>query len=231
MVRAFVFAWFLFPGLLAVAFAAPPTITVPKEVTGNTGDFIPIVVETEGKQVKFVAITPGLKVFPPDFLVNPKSTVVSAAAEGDYTLLCYTGKGDEVSNPVYINVKIGAGGGVEPEPMGGAITKDPLYKLVKEHWKTVPAAEKAKKPALSAVYKATADSVSGIDTAGALFNVLKSATDARVGANVLKPLREAFGTELASFLPTTPSQVLTAEEKTETAKQLRRFSAILDSIK
>lgn len=215
----------------SVALAAPPEIKVPKKVEGAANDFIPVVVETEGKEVKFVAVTPGLKVFPSGLMSNKKATVVFAPVEGEYKLLCYTGKGDEVTDPVYVTVVVGEGGGGEVEPKVDPIAKDPLYAVVKDAYKGLKTEDKAKKKSLSAVYKVLADSLNGVDTAGALFTLIKDSSDARVGAEGLRPLRDIFGGELEPILPKIPNQVLSADEKTSVSKQLRRFASILDHLK
>lgn len=66
--------------LSGVAWAAPPVVTVPAEVTGDVGDFVAVKAAVkDGKAVKFVQIDAGLKVFPPGMLLDPTATVVTSA--------------------------------------------------------------------------------------------------------------------------------------------------------
>lgn len=92
---------------LSTAQAAPPTIEVPKEVTGEVGAFVVIRAKSDAKNVQFYHIDPGLSVFPSDLLTDPKATVVTSARDGTYRILVYAGNADGASIPVVIIVKIG----------------------------------------------------------------------------------------------------------------------------
>lgn len=104
-----------------LVWSAPPTVTLPAKVEGEAGDFIPVVATTTGEAVKYVALDPGLKVFPSAFLKDPKTTVV-LGAKGQYRLLAYTGTADGPSEPVIVLVVIG--GATEP-PKKDPPKKDP----------------------------------------------------------------------------------------------------------
>jgi len=228
--------------LTAVAIAAPPTIKLVGEAKGAKGDFIPIVVETEGKEVKFHPLSKELRVFPPAFLnPNIKGTVVSSLTEGTFDLLAYTAKGDELSNPVVIKVTVGSGG-VDPKPKpnpdpdpnpnpDNPILKDPLYTPVLQAYKGLTDSEKGNKVKLSEIYKAVSDQVGSTNTSAQLFGVINQATNDVIGQDNMRPVRALFGAELAKFLPSAAGQQLTAEQKGEAAKQLLRFSSILEAIK
>lgn len=95
------------------AYAAPPELVLPKEVTGDPAAFVIVPATTTGKTVSWKAIDPGLNVFPPALLKDTKTAVVSAAKPGRYRLLAVTAAGDEVSPFAETVVVIG---GVEPIP-------------------------------------------------------------------------------------------------------------------
>lgn len=99
-----------------MAWAAPPVVTVPKEIAGDVGDFVAVKAEVQdGKAVKFVPLDSGLKLFPAGLLSDPTATVVTSAKPGRYRILCYSGNADGPSDPVTVTVVIG--GAVKPDPV------------------------------------------------------------------------------------------------------------------
>lgn len=103
--------------LLALAFSAMaqgPSISLPKEVKGDVGDWIVVEATTDGKQVRWVAMSSALKVFPTQLLKDSKSAVVQANRPGRYRLLAYTAVGDVPSDPVITYIVVT--NGPDPEP-------------------------------------------------------------------------------------------------------------------
>ncbi len=96
--------------------AAPP-VTVPSEVQGEVSDFVTIRAKTDGKAVKFVALDPGLRVFPSDLLSDKKATVVTASKPGRYRLLAYSSVKDDPTEPAVVTVVIGGAAPVPPTPV------------------------------------------------------------------------------------------------------------------
>jgi hypothetical protein len=93
--------------------AAPPTLTIPKEIAGEPGAFIVVRAESDSPWVNFRADS-GLAVFPANLLSDRKATVVTARAPGRFTLHAYTGNVDGgVDADVVIVV-----GGAPPVPPG-----------------------------------------------------------------------------------------------------------------
>lgn len=82
--------------------AAEPFVTLPAEITGEPGAFIAVRPTTNGKQVPYLATTPGLNVFPADMLRDATSTVVTAQT-GRYQLVAYTAIGDVPSDPAVVS--------------------------------------------------------------------------------------------------------------------------------
>lgn len=99
---------------LAGASAAPPVVEAPAQVKGKPGAFIVVTVKTDAKNAQFVSLTPGINIFPPGLLNDPKTTVVTAAEEGIYTLLIYSGNADGGSDPVYTEVVVTKTGTLPP---------------------------------------------------------------------------------------------------------------------
>lgn len=108
--------------LSGLAWAAPPVVTVPKEIAGDVGDFVAVKAEVQdGKAVKFVPLDSGLKLFPAGLLSDPTATVVTSAKAGRYRILCYSGNADGPSDPVTVTVVIGGAvpivDPVKPDPV------------------------------------------------------------------------------------------------------------------
>lgn len=77
--------------------AAPPKLDLPAEVKGEPGAFVVIPAKTEGKNVEWKVIDPGLNLFPVELLKDTKTAVVSGARPGRYRVIAATAGGDEVS--------------------------------------------------------------------------------------------------------------------------------------
>lgn len=110
----------LLPILLALcSVASGQTITLPGEVSGSVSAFISVNAQTDGDTVKWLALDPGLNVFPAELLRSTKSTVVSASKAGRYRLICWTAKGDVPSDAAHTVIIVGTPGpdpGPDPDP-------------------------------------------------------------------------------------------------------------------
>lgn len=95
--------------LAGVVWAAD--LKLPAEVKGEPADFITVPAETNGKDVKWVALDVGLKVFPSSLLKDSKTAVVTAQKPGKYRLLAYTSDEKGPSEPAITTVVVA---GVEP---------------------------------------------------------------------------------------------------------------------
>jgi hypothetical protein len=87
------------------------------QVAGEVGAFIRVSAATDCKIVKWMAMDPGLNVFPADLLKNSLSTVVIGGKPGVYRLLAYTACDDTPSNPAVCMVIVT--GPVDPTPGPG----------------------------------------------------------------------------------------------------------------
>jgi hypothetical protein len=104
------------PALAALVLAGALTaaeLKLPPEVKGDPGDFVTVPADTSGKDVKWVALDAGLKVFPSSLLKDSKTAVVTAQKPGKYRLLAYTADEKGPSEPAITTVVIA---GVDPTP-------------------------------------------------------------------------------------------------------------------
>ena len=110
--------------LAASAQAAPPVVTVPKEVPGEVAAFVVVKAEvTDAKVVKFLPLDSGLSVFPSGLVVDQTVTVVVAQKPGRYRVLAYSGNADGPSEPAVTTVVIG---GAVPPPVVDPVDPDPV---------------------------------------------------------------------------------------------------------
>ncbi len=91
----------------------PITLTVAN-VAGEVDVPSRVPAVTNGREVRWFAKTPGLRVFPADLLKSSLTAVVWSPNPGVYTLVSYTARGDMPSDPVFSTVTIG---GVTPTPV------------------------------------------------------------------------------------------------------------------
>jgi hypothetical protein len=98
------------------ALAAPPSVTAPEKVYGETGDWVFFTVTTDGKGVKFVPLDAGLSLFPQGKLRDPNETAARATKPGSYRVLVYSGNADGPSEPRVVLVVFGQPGPAPPEP-------------------------------------------------------------------------------------------------------------------
>ena len=102
---------FLLAALIGQELSLPAVTT-----TETVGQPIEIKAATDCKEVGWVAMTPGLIVFPSHLLKDSKTAVVWATKAGEYRLMGYTAKGDVLSKPAFAIVRIGMAPGPTPVP-------------------------------------------------------------------------------------------------------------------
>lgn len=114
----------------ASAIAAPPELSLPKEVTTEPGAFAVIPATTSGKTVTWKSIDAGLNLFPAALLKDTKTAVVIASKPGRYRLLAVTAAGDEVSEIAETVVVVGNAPPVPVPPDDGKTDPTPEPKPV-----------------------------------------------------------------------------------------------------
>lgn len=127
--------------LTNLAIAAPPTVTAPEKIYGETNDWVFFNITTDGKGTKIVPLTKGLDFFPSSKLKDPTEYGVKSRTAGTFTLLVYTGSAEGPSEPKYMTVVIGNGGNKDDDPpiiIPPQPTIDPLVKSIKDAIGTNP---------------------------------------------------------------------------------------------
>jgi len=84
MLKKLLYFNLLYFALASTSFAQ--SLTLPKEISGKPGQFIPVKALTESKVVEWCCTTPGLSVFPSTLLKDARATVVIAVHPGKYHL-------------------------------------------------------------------------------------------------------------------------------------------------
>lgn len=185
---------------------AKPKLTLPASVTGEAGAFIKVEADTNGQQVRWVALTPGLNVFPADLLRDSRFTVVTATREGSYTLLAYTAINSVPSEPVTMQVIIGSpptpGPAPGPDPPPGPnpppgpapdVPDNKFSQLAYKEAMKIAAGPRAKAGALAENYEAMGNSFKSAIAAGARPSIQE-------GLNSLKQRnRDTLGQEITSW--------------------------------
>ena len=96
--------------ILALALLACPawgqSVKLPEKVSGQPGDFVTVPSEADGKEVRWVVLDAGLRLFPVNLLKDTRTAVVTSTVPGKYRLLAYTAKGDVPSEPALCLVVI-----------------------------------------------------------------------------------------------------------------------------
>lgn len=217
--------------LLPGGLFAAPEIRVPERVRGEAGAFLRVAATTEGKQVRWVALTPGLSVFPADLLRDSRTTVVVALRPGSYRLLAITAVADELSEPAVCVVEVGsepAPPGPEPVPPDDALARE-LARL----YAADPGADRAAHVrALAAFYRQAARTVATAElrTAGDLYTVLRQAATAVLPDDALVGVRRRIATELKGVLPTRPDAPLSETHRTAACALFGRLASLLEAL-
>ena len=213
--------------LLLTLFADP---TLPKEIVGTPGAFIPIKPTTAGKAVKFVSLDPGLNLFPSDLLADKTATVASSVTPGRYRVLAYTALDGAPSEPAITTVVIGGTvpPDVPPDP------EDSLTKGLAALWGALQEPNRDENKAkLVGVYRRAAQVAMNqeIRTAGALYASLRDESNKVMPAEALRSIREKAGEAVKEVAPELPGTVLTQAHRDGIAGIYTRLAKILEGLK
>ncbi len=120
--------------------AAPPTCTLPPEITGEPVSFVEVKAQTTGKWVRYVTLDAGLAVFPSNLLTDKTVTVVVAAKPGRYRILAYAGNEDGGAEAITTLV---IGGAAKPpdkptDPVDHPKTGTPYLFVVRQDGPALP---------------------------------------------------------------------------------------------
>lgn len=214
-------------GLIILSFFQ---LKLPDTIRGDEMDFITVTAETSGKSVMFVALDPGLKVFPSNLLSDPKSTVVTGKS-GRYRILAYTSINDMPTKPVITTVVIGNAAPPSP-PNPDPVPSDKLKDELTSLWNSNnEIARLEKKNALSSVYKRAAQACMNPEfkSAAEIATSLQSEAERDVPKPALQSIRDRAGLEFKKILPL-DRQTMTQKEREDGSAIFLRVAAILDEL-
>lgn len=215
---------------VATLLAFSQNISMPAEIRGDVGAFIPVRAKTDGKVVRYVPLDPGLNVFPSSLLSDQTATVVSSARPGRYRLLAYTSIADVPSDPAIGTVVVG-------DPVGPIIPPDPdpvpdaLSRALTGIYGGDQSPNKQRDAsALAAVYRAGVSIADGAQTLGGMYDALRAKSSAALPADALRPLRERIGEETTAILSDDPAVVIDDALRARAKTLFARIATILDGI-
>jgi len=223
---------------LILLFNADPELKFVTPILSAPGQFISIrPSSTSGKVVKYVAIDPGLSVFPSNLLTDQSATVIVAQMPGRYRVLAYTAIGDIPSDPVMITLEISGNGPlppvVPPKPGPDSTPDDPLTATISGIFGalTEPNKESSLKT-LGTFYRQCAKLYKdpAFLNVGQVFSASRKLSESMLPNSVLRPVREKFGAELNIDFPADANSVLTDELRLKVTAKLERLARVIDQV-
>lgn len=216
--------------LFAVWLALLSDPSLPPEIAGSPGAFIPIKPKTAGKVVKFVSLDAGLNLFPSDLLADKTATVASSVTPGRYRVLAYTSLEGVPSEPAITVIVIG---GINP-PDIPPDPEDPLTKGIEALWGALQEPDReANRLKLAAVYKRAAQIALNpeITTVGALYAAMRDESAKLLPPTALKAIREKAGEAVTEVAPTAPAAKLTPGIRSKISEVYGRLAKIVEGLK
>lgn len=217
-----------------------PDILLPDQVKAQIGTFVPITAQTKGEVVKFVALDPGLSVFPANLLSDKKTTVVVATQNGRYRILAYTSINNIPTEPAFTTVIVGDVNPTPPNPGPGPNPTPPnpnvpdeladnikgIFGGLQESDKT----DSAKK--LAQVYELAVLEVDNpkYSSLGQLYSTVRAISFQNIKADKLNPIREVIANELDKVVGTDPNIKLDDTTKKKIKEQFKRIAKILGGL-
>ncbi len=220
--------------LASVAWADGPSIKVPPTVQAEAGDWVTVTAETDGKVVKWVSMSPSLKVFPTHLLRDTKTAVVSASKPGRYLLLAYTCAGDQPSDPAIATIVIGndpVPPPIPPPPVPpgpvDALTKKIQDALASDSGSAADKLQYASK--LAGFYSAMAKHVDqgNVSTVGDLLSDYQQAMKAVLPDGVIPNTRKVCGQEVFDLSGDDAERKIDAALKQKFVELFGKLSAAL----
>ena len=225
--------------LLAVSLVGGgPDILLPDRVKAQVGAFVPITAQTRGEVVKFVALDPGLSVFPANLLSDKKTTVVVATKSGSYRILAYTSINNVPTDPAFTTVVIGdvgpePGPGPGPGPGPDPSKPDELRDNVRGIYGGLQEADKENSvKQLAQVYQLAVVECDNPKYAnlGQLYAAVRSISFQNLKAGKIDPIRDVLANELDKVLGTDPNAALDPTLRKKCKEQFDRVAKILGGL-
>jgi len=230
---------------LMFAQSPKPELLLPDSIPAQVGVFVPITAVTPGEVVKFVALDPGLSVFPSNLLSDKKSTVVVAVKEGRYRILAYTSINNQPSNPAFTTVIVGDVGPVPPTPPtppnppmpptppNPPQPDDPFLQSLKSVYGGLQEPDKAesvKRLQQVYVFAAAESDNTKYSNLGQLYASIRSMAVQSLKADKVVPIRDMIADQLDTALGTDPNVPLNAENRKKCKDAFNRINKLLGGL-
>lgn len=212
-------------------------LKVPAEVLGDPGVYVSVPAVTNGKDVKWVVLDPGISLFPTEFLKSSKTAVLSTAKKGQYRVLAVTALNDQVSEPAICVIKIGEqkpGPDVPPDVPPDE-PKDPLLdKLQAIYGADVTTNKATIVKMMVKLYREAAKVITenkNIDTYGKFYSLLVKTAESLDISHKLLPLQEEVAKELKKVLPTDYDEKINDSNRQPIADKFTYLAGIMEKLK
>ena len=230
---------------LMFAQSPKPELLLPDSIPAQVGVFVPITAVTPGEVVKFVALDPGLSVFPSNLLSDKKSTVVVAVKEGRYRILAYTSINNQPSNPAFTTLIVGDVGPTPPTPPSPPNPPmppspptppqpdDPFLQSLKSVYGGLQEADKAesvKRLQQVYVFAAAESDNTKYSNLGQLYASIRSMAVQSLKADKVVPIRDMIADQLDTALGTDPNVPLNAENRKKCKDAFNRINKLLGGL-
>ena len=216
--------------LLLLWLTVAQSLTLPAEIVGIPGEFVTVRPQTSAVAVRFIALDPGLSVFPAELLSDRTATVVSSAVAGRYRLLAWLA--DPTTAPVVTVIVLGG----RPSPVLPPVIPDgdPFRDSIRAIYGSLVDTDKGPSAiALAGAYRqaVTLAGQPAYGTAGELYTAIRAATGKALSDGALVPVRDRIRTELNGALPSDPATALTPAVRQSLAAQFGRVAVILEGLR
>lgn len=208
--------------LLLPALLAYQEVSLPPEIKSPVGSFVVITATFDGSDIKYIPLTEGLQILPPELLKDNKSFVAVANKAGTYKLMAMSCKDNKLSNPAYTTIKVG----LEPDK------PNPEPDQLKSIFQSVYGADQSpnKETAKNLLLKGFTDLEGALDeckTVGDLNAKFKALVSNKLPANELPALREIIKDNLKASFGLNPDVPL---DQKNAAKTIGDILAALKSL-
>ena len=211
----------LLPLLLAAPSAAPPTISLPAEVSAKPGRIAAVRADTDGNVVRWVLASADADLVP--LPTDGKTALFCSPTPGRYVVFAWTAAGDVPSEAARCVVVVGD---APSPPPADAFTAD-IRKLLAADATPDKAAHVAQ---LAAVYREAGKYAAQADvaTAGDLAARIRAAVSSLLPADALTAVRKRLAEEIAKTLPDDGEKPLDADTRKSAAALFARIATSLE---
>lgn len=206
-------------------------LKLPSEIKGQPNQFITILAETPGEVVRFVAIDPGLSVFPADLLSNKKATVVTGGS-GRYRVLAYTSVANKPSEPVLTTVVIGYPAPLPPvNPPAPQNSLSKLQATLEGIYGGLQEQGSANQiRILAQIYRQGALDLSRQASLADVYNGLQAQAAVKMNPQSIVGIRRAISEDMKARFGTDANQPLNDDLRRSFAEYFNGLSAILEGL-